>query len=102
MQRLKDQGLDPTNPLFSDATPKPTGLVAPPQTIVMTKPDINRKISMEELAAHSTAENPWFVLHGEVSSFPSDLSAPLLTMYRFTMRRNTLTIIQEALSRSLS
>lgn len=34
--------------------------------VVMTKPGVERKITMEELKAHNKESEPWFVVHGEV------------------------------------
>jgi len=68
MQRLKDQGLNPATPEsnMSAANTAPTGLVPPPSTITMTRANVNRTITAEELAAHATLENGWFVIQGEV------------------------------------
>ena len=69
MQRLKDQGRDPTKPIFGVSVAEET--VRNDDTVVqevvsMTKPGVNRKITKEELAEHTGADNPWFVVKGEV------------------------------------
>lgn len=70
MQRLKDLGLDPTRPTFSNEAPvqiaSPAG-IAPRQ--LMTKADVNRKITPEELREHNSEEEPWFAVNGEVLPF---------------------------------
>ena len=68
MQRLKDQGLNPAIPEsnMSAANTVPTGVAPPPLTITMTRADVKRNITAEELAAHATPENGWFVIQGEV------------------------------------
>ncbi|KAL7410259.1 hypothetical protein BDY24DRAFT_400640 [Mrakia frigida] len=69
MQRMKDEGRDISNPMFRNAVGSdaavPTAMVAK-QEVVMTKEGVNRKISMEEVKAHSSPEEPWFVVLGEV------------------------------------
>lgn len=68
MQRMKDEGRDISNPMFRNAVGSdaavPTAMVAK-QEVVMTKEGVNRKISMEEVKAHSSPEEPWFVVLGE-------------------------------------
>ncbi|KAF8967746.1 nitrate reductase [Flammula alnicola] len=68
MQRVKDEGRDPSMPDFSvknelseKVVEKPT-----PAPISMTKPGNSRKVTLKDLKAHATAEHPWFVVHGEV------------------------------------
>lgn len=72
MQRLKEEGRDPAQPNFAS---KPTNAedlnVATKddhkeEVVSMTKPGVTRKITLEELAAHANAGNPWFVVRGEV------------------------------------
>jgi nitrate reductase (NAD(P)H) len=71
MQRIKDQGQDPAKPIFSNDsssnTPQKKEITNQPPEISMTKPGLDRKISIEELKAHSDNEHPWFVVHGEVN-----------------------------------
>ena len=69
MQRLKDQGLNPAIPEanMSVANTAPTGIVPAPLKITMTRADVSRKITAEELATHATPENAWFVIQGEAS-----------------------------------
>ncbi|KDR71724.1 hypothetical protein GALMADRAFT_229269 [Galerina marginata CBS 339.88] len=70
MQRLKDEGLDPSKPDFSfgsvGATKTDVVRAAPSSEIVMTKPGIARKISAAELASTEAKEEAWFVVRGEV------------------------------------
>jgi nitrate reductase (NAD(P)H) len=69
MQRLKDQGRDPAKPIFgvsgSNETVRDDDLVVQ-EVVSMTKPGVTRRITKEELAEHTNAENPWFVVKGEV------------------------------------
>lgn len=71
MQRLKDEGFDPAKPNFSN-TASPNVNVAKPkpqaQEIQMTKPGVDRKISIAELSSSQAKEEAWFVVRGEVSS----------------------------------
>jgi len=70
MQRIKDQGLDPAKPAFSNESsfsPQPeTDTMARPVDIVLTNPDVNRKVTAEELEAHAKEGEAWFVVQGEV------------------------------------
>lgn len=71
MQRLKDASMDPTRPQFDSSLSQD----APPskhqepvvELVSMTKAGVTRQITVEELAAHSNSQNPWFVIRGEVS-----------------------------------
>jgi nitrate reductase (NAD(P)H) len=71
MERLKNSGQDPTRPRFGDDGKRPQ---APATTLAntdnvaetpMTKPGVDRKITLEELEAQDK-EHPWFVVRGEV------------------------------------
>lgn len=68
MQRLKDQGMDPSKPVFlSDLSSE--GIKAfkmPFSEVRMTKPGVDRKITAEELATHKQGDEPWFAVKGEV------------------------------------
>lgn len=69
MQRMKDEGRDISNPMFRNAaggtdSAVPTAMVVK-EEVVMTKEGVMRKITMEEVKAHSSAEEPWFVVKGE-------------------------------------
>ncbi|KDR71730.1 hypothetical protein GALMADRAFT_74808, partial [Galerina marginata CBS 339.88] len=70
MQRLKDEGLDPSKPNFSfglNGSTKPDVVrVSPSSEVPMTKPGIARKISAAELASMEAKEEAWFVVRGEV------------------------------------
>lgn len=71
MQRLKDQGLDPTKPEFLAITSSSSSAnpgKAQAQEIQMTKPGVDRKISIAELNSAQAKEEAWFVVQGEVSS----------------------------------
>lgn len=70
MQRLKDLGLDPTRPAFSNEKPVQIASqanIAP--HVLMTKAGVNRKITPEELEGHNSEDEPWFAVNGEVSPF---------------------------------
>lgn len=72
MQRLKDAGLDPSNPNFSADPSAPgqtdvmDGLKAEAQAVQMTKPYNKSKISITELGSPEAKEHAWFVVRGEV------------------------------------
>jgi len=69
MQRLKDEGLDPTRPNFStDSTAKSSSKaeIPKPAETVMTKPGVDRKITPAELESEEAKEQAWFVVRGEV------------------------------------
>lgn len=75
MTRLKDDGEDILNPAFTtgpkaedvdiDALSKQAAKVKK-AAVVMTKAGVDRKITMEEVRAHSLEASPWFIVHGEV------------------------------------
>jgi len=69
MQRLKEEGLDPTRPNFStDSTARSTSKakVPKPTETVMTKQGVDRKITPAELESAEAKEQAWFVVRGEV------------------------------------
>ncbi|RDB30807.1 Nitrate reductase [NADPH] [Hypsizygus marmoreus] len=66
MQRMKDEGYDILNPVFTQAKPTPSPTIVQEATPLMTNPKIAREITLEELQAHSGAKEPWFVVNGEV------------------------------------
>lgn len=68
MQRFKDEGVDPSKPIFSNE-PLVKNLMKeePDVEISMSKPEVNRMISLDDLRAHNQAHEPWFVVRGEVS-----------------------------------
>ncbi|KAF9480637.1 nitrate reductase [Pholiota conissans] len=69
MQRLKDDGLDPSKPDFSlksTGSAKTNVSVAASSEVVMTNPSIMRKISAAELDSMEAKEEAWFVVRGEV------------------------------------
>ncbi|EKM57613.1 uncharacterized protein PHACADRAFT_170854 [Phanerochaete carnosa HHB-10118-sp] len=69
MDRMKAEGRDVLNPVFSDAPQDQAESAAKPseekKEVVMTKPGVNRKITAEELKAQDK-QKPWFVVNGEV------------------------------------
>lgn len=74
MQRLKDEGADPSKPAFSRTTSTTKSLVnikVPHIEESMTKPGINRKISADDLEARGREGYPWFVVNGEVRPTPT-------------------------------
>jgi nitrate reductase (NAD(P)H) len=66
MQRLKDKELDPSKPHLSDVQPISSYSKKAANEISMTKPDVVRKIRVEELKSPKARENAWFVVRGEV------------------------------------
>ena len=66
MQRLKDKGMDPSKPHFSDVQLTSSYPKKAANEISMTKPDVVRKIRAEELESPEARENAWFVVRGEV------------------------------------
>jgi hypothetical protein len=93
MQRLKNDGVDPTKPLFSEISPtskSPQPVEQPLVEVPMTKPTINRKITADELEVHQREGDPWFAVKGEVR--PTHVTCvlylrvlPLYPLSRFTM-----------------
>jgi nitrate reductase (NAD(P)H) len=79
MQRIKDEGQDPSAPNLtkhnspSDLSAAITRPSTPPA--LMTNPAVKRMITLDELQAHSTKERPWFVVDGEVR-FAHTLACP--------------------------
>lgn len=74
-QRFKAEGRDFLNPVFDEASlegKKSSGMPAEPKVEVsMTKPDVNRKISADEVRAQDKAK-PW-------------VSVPSSSSYKFTL-----------------
>ncbi|GAA5913630.1 uncharacterized protein JCM6883_004028 [Sporobolomyces salmoneus] len=76
MERMKEAGIDPLKPEFKeknssslDQGPNKTldKVVSKKPQVVMTKPGVDRKITMDEVRAQgSSEETPWFIVHGEV------------------------------------
>ncbi|KAM0557948.1 hypothetical protein ACHAPJ_005112 [Fusarium lateritium] len=69
MERVKEAGGNLTNGYWGEKAPGEAEEVVvkePAKQIVMTNPQINRKIDIEELKAHSGEDEPWFVINGEV------------------------------------
>jgi len=70
MQRLKNEGLDPSKPNFSADTSSKS--VTKPEIrtseVQMTKPGITRKISVTELQSARGKKEAWFIVKGEVRS----------------------------------
>ncbi|PPQ70964.1 hypothetical protein CVT25_012099 [Psilocybe cyanescens] len=70
MQRLKDEGLDPSKPDFSSHSRRPDTAnsihAKPPDKISMIRPDITKKIGQAELESDKAKEEAWFVVCGEV------------------------------------
>lgn len=66
MHRMKDEGRDILGPIFTKDGPAPVAQpVAKAEEIVMTNPNVTRKITLQELKAHDKPEEPWFVVNGE-------------------------------------
>lgn len=70
MERMKAEGRDILNPAFTSV--KPVEESAEPevqeQAVKMTRDDVKRLITMEELLEHNKAHEPWFVVQGEGQS----------------------------------
>lgn len=74
MQRMKDEGADYLNPQFTQPSQEDSEILKLAKEaaqvkkveIVMTRADVTRKITMAELEAHSSEEEPWFAVLGEV------------------------------------
>ena len=73
MQRLQDLGQDILEPIFTEPVAREdveilelSKIKAKKVAVVMTKDGVDRKITQEELAAHGTPQEPWFVVDGEV------------------------------------
>jgi len=68
MQRLKNEGLDPSKPDFSMNPPSGSvkKLEIRASEVQMTKPGINRKISVGELQSARAKKEAWFIVKGEV------------------------------------
>ncbi|GAA5945071.1 uncharacterized protein JCM15063_001650 [Sporobolomyces koalae] len=72
MERLKDSGVDPLKPTFKESSVADTDQAsrnppAPTKQLVMTKPGVDRKITMQEVREQgATEETPWFIVHGQV------------------------------------
>ncbi|KIP04507.1 hypothetical protein PHLGIDRAFT_75866 [Phlebiopsis gigantea 11061_1 CR5-6] len=67
MNRMKAEGKDILNPEFSETRSNIINVPTPepPADVCMTKADVNRTITAEELKAQDK-EKPWFVVNGEV------------------------------------
>ncbi|KIJ15906.1 nitrate reductase [Paxillus involutus ATCC 200175] len=67
MEKMKQAGEDITTPSFglSDSKAKPNNPEPPVAEIPLTKPGVNRKITLEELK-NQDRHKPWFVVNGEV------------------------------------
>lgn len=71
MQRMKDEGKDILNPVFRDVTGAPALPKATKKAeLKMTNDSITRKITLDELKAHSSPTEPWFVVAGEGTTLP--------------------------------
>lgn len=74
MESMKDAGLDPLKPVFKKAANSGTdvdkvleNVVTKKPQVVMTKPGVVRRITMEEVRDQGATEaEPWFIVHGEV------------------------------------
>lgn len=71
MERVKKAGGDLTNGQWSEKSSDEdssasSGQKEPIKEISMKKPGFNESINIDQLKAHSTPEEPWFVVNGEV------------------------------------
>ncbi|KAF8137711.1 hypothetical protein EV363DRAFT_1414909 [Boletus edulis] len=67
MERMKTSGHDITRPIFGKdvSEGKLPDTMPKAEEVPLTKPDVTRKITLEELKKHDRAQ-PWFVVNGEV------------------------------------
>lgn len=69
MERVKKAGGDLADGQWGEDVPgiaRKGRIVEEKRDVVMTKKDINRTITIEELRKHKNEPDPWFVLNGEV------------------------------------
>jgi nitrate reductase (NAD(P)H) len=69
MERIKKAGGNLTNGYWGeriDGEEAADTQVEPPKEIKMTKDGVDREITIDELRKHDGAEEPWFVVNGEV------------------------------------
>lgn len=69
MERVKEAGGNLANGYWGEKAPGEIQEVVvkePEKQIVMTNPQVNRQITIQELKAHSGEQEPWFVINGEV------------------------------------
>ncbi|KAI9739142.1 MAG: hypothetical protein M1834_007355 [Cirrosporium novae-zelandiae] len=66
MEKVKGAGGDLTNGYWGERTGTGYSEAPAAEEVKMTKDDINRSITLDELRKHDIAEQPWFVLDGEV------------------------------------
>lgn len=81
MQRIKDEGRDPAKPVFSGSPSTP--LVSQQASLTeasMTKPGIDRSITVSELEAHQREGDPWFAVKGQVSAASSISKTNLMSL----------------------
>lgn len=67
MQRLKDEGRDILKPEFKDVS-APVAKLEKKVEVKMTSDAVKRTITLEELKAHNSPDQPWFVVNGEGGS----------------------------------
>lgn len=82
MERMKEEGADILRPSFKAVDPSTTTAVASPKPkmneVKMTRNDVQRLITLDELKAHNTPNEPWFVVQGEGLSFLRQMSSLLV------------------------
>ena len=71
MERIKKSGGDLTNGYWGEkilevGDTEPDQDAHQPEIVKMTKDGLDKKITIEELRAHESESDPWFVVHGEV------------------------------------
>lgn len=70
MERVKKNGGNLTNGFWGEKMggdeEGETAVAEPAKEVVMTKADVKREITLEEVKQHDDEKEPWFVLHGEV------------------------------------
>lgn len=89
MQRMKDEGKDILNPVFKEVDgAAPVAKIEKRAEVKMTKDGVTRKITLEELKAHNTHDEPWFVVHGEGGLSRAEQSSPSLRRMLTTPHRS--------------
>ena len=89
MQISKDDGLDPSNPEFSmhqqpGIDPIAKGIEKVPD-VIMSKPNIKRKVRIKDLTTAEAKAKAWFVVHGEVSDYFLPRAVPIYAARRSDM-----------------
>ena len=66
--------------------------MARPVDIVLTNPDVNRKVTAEELEAHAKEGEAWFVVQGEVRHCIISMEWRMHAIIGYHLRSSTLLV----------